>query len=128
MNFLQNVESRLTGELVPKSADVSPLGCPGENRAFVEAQFGTAGARWSDAVPAVLQDRIDRWSLSLGETMAGGLSQNIVMEVDVKGRPAVLKLGYPGEDQLREQAWLLASESDRIVGERVDTLSLFRSC
>ena len=30
--------------------------------------------------------------------MAGGLSQNIVMEVDVKGRPAVLKLGYPGED------------------------------
>ena len=47
--------------------------------------------------------------------MAGGLSQNIVMEVDVKGRPAVLKLGYPGEDQLREQAWLLASESDQIV-------------
>ena len=93
MNFLQNVESRLTGELVPKSADVSPLDCPGETRAFVEAQFGTAGARWSDAVPAVLQDRIDRWSLSLGETMAGGLSQNIVMEVDVKGRPAILKLG-----------------------------------
>ena len=47
--------------------------------------------------------------------MAGGLSQNIVMEVDVKGRPAVLKLGYPDEDQLREQAWLLASESDQIV-------------
>ena len=93
MSFSQNVESRLTGELVPKSADVSPLDCPGENRAFVEAQFGTAGARWSDAVPAVLQDRIDRWSLSLGETMAGGLSQNIVMEVDVKGRPAILKLG-----------------------------------
>ncbi len=54
MNFLQNVESRLTGELVQKSADVSPLDCPGETRAFVEAQFGTAGARWADAVPAVL--------------------------------------------------------------------------
>ena len=60
MNFLQSVESRLTGELVPKSADVSPLDCPGETRAFVEAQFGTAGARWADAVPAVPQDRIDR--------------------------------------------------------------------
>ena len=28
MNFLQNVESRLTGELVPKSADASPLDQP----------------------------------------------------------------------------------------------------
>ena len=28
------------------------------------------------------------------ERPAGGLSQNIVIEVDVKGRPAVLKLGY----------------------------------
>ena len=115
MNFLQNMEGRLTGELVPKSADVSPLDCPGETRAFFEAQFGAAGASWADAVPAVLRDRTDRWSLSLGETMAGGLSQNIVMEVDVKGRPAVPKLGYPDEDQLREQAWLLASESDQIV-------------
>ena len=29
-------------------------------------------------------------------------------EVDANGRPAVLKLGYPDEDQARE-AWLLAS-------------------
>ena len=115
MNFLQNVESRLTGGSVLKNADVSPLDCPGETRAFVEAQFGSAGARWADAVPAVLQDRIERWSLSLGETMAGGLCQNIVMQVDANGRPAVLKLGYPDEDQSREQAWLLASESDQIV-------------
>ena len=47
--------------------------------------------------------------------MAGGLSQNIVMKVDVKGRPAVLKLGYPDEDQSREQAWLLACGSDQAV-------------
>ena len=42
--------------------------------------------------------------------MAGGLCQNIVMQVDANGRPAVLKLGYPDEDQSREHAWLLASE------------------
>ena len=115
MSFSQNVESPLTGGLVPKTADVSPLDCPGETRAFVEAQFGSAGARWADAVPGILQGCIERWSLSLGETMAGGLCQNIVMQVDANGRPAVLKLGYPDEDQSREHAWLLASESDQIV-------------
>jgi len=115
MSFSQNVESPLTGELVPKTNDVSSLDCPRETRAFVEAQFGSAGAHWADAVPGILQDCIVRWSLSLGETMAGGLRQNIVMKVDVRGRPAVVKLGYPDEDQLREQAWLLASESDQTV-------------
>ena len=115
MSFSQNVESRLTGGSVPRNPDVSPLDCPLDARAFVEAQFGSAGARWADAVPAVLQGCIERWSLSLGETMAGGLCQNIVMQVDANGRPAVLKLGYPDEDQSREHAWLLASESDQVV-------------
>ena len=87
MSFSQYGESRLTGESVPKNADVSPLDCPLDARAFVEAQFGSAGARWADAVPAVLQGCIARWSLSLGETMAGGLCQNIVMQVDANGRP-----------------------------------------
>ena len=54
MSFSQNVESRLTGGSVPKTTDVSPLDCPLDARAFVEAQFGSAGARWADAVPAVL--------------------------------------------------------------------------
>ena len=115
MSFSQNGESLLTGESAPKSADVTSLDCPQETRASVEAQFGSAGARWADAVPGVFRDCIERWSLSLGETMAGGLSQNIVMKVDVKGRPAVLKLGYPDEDQSREQAWLLACGSDQAV-------------
>ena len=115
MSFSQNVESRLTGGSVPRNPDVSPLDCPLDARAFVEALFGSAGARWADAVPAVLQGCIERWSLSLGETMAGGLCQNIVMQVDANGRPAVLKLGYPDEDQSREHAWLLASESDQVV-------------
>lgn len=47
--------------------------------------------------------------------MVGGVSQNIVMRVDANGRPAVLKLGYPDEDQSREQAWLLACENDQTV-------------
>ena len=47
--------------------------------------------------------------------MVGGVSQNIVMRVDANGRPAVLKLGYPDEDQSREQAWLLACESPQTV-------------
>ena len=115
MSFSQYGESRLTGESVPKNADVSPLDCPLDARAFVEAQFGSTGTRWADAVPTVLQGCIERWSLSLGETMAGGLCQNIVMQVDANGRPAVLKLGYPDEDQSREHAWLLASDSDQIV-------------
>ena len=115
MSFSQNVESPLTGGSVPRNPDVSPLDCPLDARAFVEAQFGSAGARWADAVPAVLQGCIERWSLSLGETMAGGLCQNIVMQVDANGRPAVLKLGYPDEDQSREHAWLLASESHQVV-------------
>ena len=115
MSFSQNGESLLTGESAPKSADVTSLDCPQETRAYIEAQFGSAGARWADAAPGVFRDCIERWSLSLGETMAGGLSQNIVMKVDVKGRPAVLKLGYPDEDQSREQAWLLACGSDQAV-------------
>ena len=50
MSFSQNGESLLTGESAPKSVDVVLLGCPIETCAFVEAQFGSAGARWADAV------------------------------------------------------------------------------
>ena len=66
MSFSQNGESLLTGESAPKSADVTSLDCPQETRAYVEAQFGSAGARWADAAPGVFRDCIERWSLSLG--------------------------------------------------------------
>jgi len=59
----------------------------------IRAVFGPAGAAWLDALPALLDECAQRWSLVLGEPFP--LSYNYVVAATQRGAPVVLKLGVP---------------------------------
>ena len=84
------------------------LDCPVQTRVHLEATFGASGKAWADDVTDLLRACCKRWRLEPIQWLAGGLKQNLVLEVKVDGRPAILKLGYPDADQLSERQWLLA--------------------
>jgi streptomycin 6-kinase len=84
------------------------LDYPVQTRAHLEAAFGASGKAWADGVTDLLKACCERWRLEPMEWLAGGLKQNLVLEVKEDGRPAILKLGYPDADQLSERQWLLA--------------------
>ena len=59
----------------------------------IRAAFGPAGAAWLDALPALLDECVQRWSLVLGEPF--DLSYNYVTAAMQHGAPVVLKAGVP---------------------------------
>jgi len=84
------------------------LDCPVQTRAHLEATFGAPGKAWADGVTDLLSECVKHWRLDPVQWLAGGLKQNLVLEVKAHGRPAILKLGYPDADQWSERQWLLA--------------------
>ena len=59
----------------------------------IRAAFGPAGAAWLDALPTLLDECAQRWSLVLGEPF--DLSYNYVAAATQHGAPVVLKAGVP---------------------------------
>jgi streptomycin 6-kinase len=59
----------------------------------IRAAYGPAGAAWLDALPALLDECAQRWSLVLGEPF--DLSYNYVAAATQHGAPVVLKAGVP---------------------------------
>lgn len=81
---------------------------PKEYHAFIHTVFGEEGDRWLQALPALIADYADRWSLvDLGKPF--GLSYNYVIPVTCgDGRQAVLKVNSPhGEHESEIDALLL---------------------
>ena len=71
-------------------------------RQRIPTVFGSAGAAWLDALPAILAEFAERWSLSLGEPFA--LSYNFVVAAMRNGEAVVLKAGVPGPELRSEIA------------------------
>lgn len=69
----------------------------------VEVVWGEAGSRWLADLPRVLDEIARDWALTVGEPF--DLSYHyVVAVVREDGTPAVLKLGVPSGDSLREEA------------------------
>ncbi|HET6663933.1 MAG TPA: aminoglycoside phosphotransferase family protein [Acidimicrobiales bacterium] len=53
---------------------------------------GAAGARWLEALPAVVRSLAARWDLEVGEAFAGGTASYVAAAADSEGREVVLKV------------------------------------
>ena len=62
----------------------------------IRAVFGAAGAVWLDALPALLDECAQRWSLELGAPF--DLSYNYVVAATRGDAPVVLKVGVPNPE------------------------------
>jgi streptomycin 6-kinase len=75
-------------------------------RRNVEGAWGEAGTRWLADLPRMLDEVARDWALTVGEPF--DLSYHYVVAVTCDdtpdGTPAVLKLGVPSGDSLREEA------------------------
>src|SRR5262245_38814993 len=82
---------------------MSSIAVPAALRRNVVDNWGEAGARWLDALPALRAEVARDWGLRLGPPYT--LSYHWVAPVTrPDGTPAVLKLGLPGADHLPLEA------------------------
>jgi len=63
---------------------------------------GTAGRRWLDELPDVVDDLGRRWGLELGDAFGGGTAGYVVAATDAAGRACVLKIAMPLDIDERE--------------------------
>ncbi|MGH3756528.1 aminoglycoside phosphotransferase family protein [Actinophytocola sp.] len=85
---------------------------PDALRRNVETVWGAGGARWLAALPRVLAGVARDWDLTIGTPFI--LTYHYVVAVTRgDGTPAVLKLGVPGADSLRDEAPALRAFAGR---------------
>lgn len=76
---------------------------------------GDEGRAWAERVPAIVAGCAERWGLSL-EPHFPGLSYNFAAPVRLPdGQPAVLKVGFPGDELACELFTLRAFDGDGAV-------------
>lgn len=63
---------------------------------------GDGGRGWADALPAMVSDLQDMWSLQIGEQCEGGTSAYVARATLSSGERAVLKVAVPTDDFPRE--------------------------
>jgi len=81
----------------------------------VRAAWGERGARWLEGLPELLEDCLERWSLTL-EAPLPELRYHYLADVRTsRGRGAVLKLGVPDRELVTEVGFLRAAEGDPLV-------------
>ncbi len=70
------------------------------------ASLGEVGAAWQEALPTVLTELAERWSLTLGRSLPGGSGSYVVAVRSARGGTAVLKVAVPGPTLDAEAATL----------------------
>jgi streptomycin 6-kinase len=81
----------------------------------VTAVWGERGARWLEGLPDLLEDILERWSLTL-EAPLPDLGYHYLAYVRTsRGRGAVLKLGVPDRELGTEIRFLQAADGDPVV-------------
>ena len=63
---------------------------------------------WDGASLEILATTLDRWQLTAGDPLAGGVSALVIAVTQADGSPAVLKLGFPHEEGVGEALGLEA--------------------
>ena len=76
--------------------------------AFERGSSWPSRTDWDGASLGILATALDRWQLTPGETLAGGVSALVVDVTQADGSPAVLKLGFPHEEGVGEALGLEA--------------------
>ena len=56
---------------------------------------GSAGQRWLDDLPDVVESLARKWRLDLGPSLVGGTASFVCVATDEAGRPCVLKVAMP---------------------------------
>lgn len=89
------------------AADVEEV--PPGYRAFVARTFGDDGRAWLAELPRLLDELAQRWLLTLGPELPGGLLSCVRAATTVAGGEAILKIGPPWDRSRHEidalRAW-----------------------
>ncbi|MGH3359674.1 MAG: aminoglycoside phosphotransferase family protein, partial [Nocardioidaceae bacterium] len=85
----------------------------------VSEVWGTAGRRWLDDLPRLLDEVADAWSLTVGDPYRLSLNW-VAPAVRSDGTPAVLKLGVPESDHLGNEAAALTRFDGHVAVRLLD--------
>ena len=77
----------------------------------------SAGKKWLDDLPGVVDALADRWELELGASMHGGTASYVVAASDRRGRACVLKIAMP-LDRVSEDSFTRSVFVHRLAGGR----------
>jgi streptomycin 6-kinase len=78
-------------------------------QAFAES-LGVLGHRWLDALPAIIGQQCQAWSLELRETLPGGSRSHVCRVIRSDGGRAVLKLALPEPGFETQMLTLMAAQ------------------
>jgi streptomycin 6-kinase len=67
------------------------------------AMRGAAGQAWIDVLPVIIAARAERWSLTVQAPFPNLSFNYVVSVVQADGRPAVLKVGYPADQEIQTE-------------------------
>jgi len=81
----------------------------------VTAAWGERGARWLEGLPELLEDCLERWSLTLEAPLPELRYHYLAYVRTTGGRGAVLKLGVPDRELVTEAGFLRAAEGEPLV-------------
>ncbi len=59
---------------------------------------GDHGQRWAQALPDIVADLQDMWSLQIGEQLTGATSAYVATVTTESGQPAVIRIAVPSTD------------------------------
>jgi len=76
------------------------------------ATLGETGAVWVAALPQILAELEEEWSITVGRALPGGSNSYVARAVNAAGEPSVIKVAVPGDD-LAEQAATLERAQGR---------------
>lgn len=79
------------------------------------AERGPEWARWVDALPGQAQTQLDEWDLQADGAPTHGASSLVLPVTTPRGRPAILKLGFPDDDSEHEHLALRRWAGDGAV-------------
>jgi streptomycin 6-kinase len=99
-------------------------------RAFIVRTFGKEGRQWLDELPSLLAELSERWRLSLGEELPGGLLSCVRAATTEGGRATVLKIGAwarTGDEISSLRAWAGRGTPELLAAdERLEAMLLER--
>ena len=81
----------------------------------VRATWGARGARWLEGLPDLLEECLERWSLSLEGPLPELRYHYLAYVRTADGKDAVLKLGVPDRELITEVQYLRAARGGPVV-------------
>lgn len=94
---------------------IVPIDVPDALAASHSKSGGAAGRAWIAALPALVADFLDRWTLRLDGAAGHGMASLVLPVVRADGTPAVLKLQPVSEDNAAAPIGLRAWDGDGVV-------------